>query len=447
MTRPFSWFRPREEVRETTKQDARRPAMHDLTDGMVCNIDLTRGLFRNTYPGMKLAGSLAYAPIAHPVAFMGVPTPKAEDDAVQETLDAIVAAMTKRMTSLHITVPRDGTAWVWPKYDAKGGRLVWEFLPDESVVDIVKSPDTQEIQAIYTDEEFKIVTGENLFTFARRKRVFTRQTISVKWTQVGTLGADLMDKTTRNVLGILPIPFANMPDADESRGHSDYERILYDLKDYHDIDYARSEILTKFKPKMVQEVSDPKAWLANNGYDSLCDVDPWSIDFVVNITGKEKTTFETAKGATDSYEKALENKYWKLVEGSGIPEIFWGLQAAGNQASVDDQRQAMVRYVEMKRTQLNDSYTALFRASLALLAIAGVGVSGDFKMQWNRLSSISEAVKATIFSNFAQGLSAIIKAGGITKQQTYNLWMANYPEATEATFDEFLANYGGAVAE
>ena len=129
---------------------------------------------------------------------------------------------------------------------------------------------------------------------------------------MGQLGNDLMDKTSRNILGILPIPFANMPGIDESRGHSDYERILYDLKDYHDIDYARSEILTKFKPKMIQEVSDVKEWMRNNGYDSLTAVDPWSIDFVVNIAGKEKTTFETARGATESYEKALENKYWKL---------------------------------------------------------------------------------------------------------------------------------------
>lgn len=444
----FSWFKDRGSTSPTTRQPAHRPGPHDITESLNCNAELTQGLYRNTYPGLKLAGSLAYAPIAHPVAFMGLPTPKAKTARTQAALDGIVEAMSKRMTALHIMVPRDGTAWIWPKFDRKAGRLVWEFIPDDTITDIVKSPDTQEVEAIYTDEEFKVSTGgDGIFTYARRKRVFTREKIEVRWSQVGSLAGTLMDKTSRNVLGILPIPFANMPEADEARGHSDYERILYDLKDYHDIDYARSEILTKFKPKMVQEVENIDKWLANNGYDGIDEVDPWGVDLIINLKDHETTTFEVAKNATDAYEKALENKYWKIVEGSGIPEIFWGLQASGNEASVDDQRQAMVRYVEVKRTQITNAYTRLFRASLELLGISGNGARGAFEMQWNRLDGISEKVKSEIFKNFASGLAVTAGKDVMTRQQVWSLWRENYPAATRETFEEFEAAFGGGEPE
>jgi len=443
----FSWFGGHKEVHAVTKQPRRQPSPHDISEEMTCNSDLTKGLYHNTYAGLKLAGALAYAPIAHPVMFMGLPTPKADNKKTQETLDAIVKSMARRMTALHIMVPRDGTAWIWPKYDRKGGRLIWEFIPDDTITAIVKSPDTQEVVAIYTDEEFKVATSDTQTTFARRKRKFTAQQIEIKWESAGELAASLMDKTVRNVLGILPIAFANMAEPDNQRGISDYERMLPDLKNYHDIDLARSEILTKFKPKMIQEVNDLGKWLDNNGYNDIGEIDPWSIDFVVNIKDLENTKFETAKNATDAYEVAMKTTYWKIVECGTVPEIFWGLQASGNEASVDDQRQSMIRFVEMKRTQITPSYERLFRASLELLGISGTGTRGSFEMGWNRLDGISEKVKSEIFKNFASGLAVVAGKELMTKKQIWNLWKTNYPEATEATFEEFMTDMQPATKE
>ncbi len=435
----FSWRGSRDI--EVTKQDRRVPSSRDLSESFVVNSELTKGIFYNSYPGLKLAGALGYAPIAHPVSFMGLPTPKSEDAATQEALDKLVLQMSGRMPSMHISVSREGTLWAWPRFDAKRGRVTWELIPDDSISDLLKSPDLQETVEVRTDEEFKVSLGEGQIAYARRKRRFTESMIYVNWTEKGGLQNSLMDRSSKNVIGILPIAFANMREVGDDRGHSDYERLLYDLKDYHDIDLARSQILVKFKPKMVQEVTDVEKWLANNGYDSLQEIDPWSVDFVVNVIGKEKTTFETANGATDAYETALVNKYWKVVEGSGIPEIFWGLQAAGNQASVDDQRQAMVRYVEGKREQLNESYYKLFQASLELMSVAGMGKFKDFTMGWNRLSAASEMVKSTIFRNFATGVAAMASNRCITEEQLYNLWKENYPDSTEKTFKEFQEHY------
>jgi hypothetical protein len=349
--------------------------------------------------------------------------------------------MAERMPKLHCAALLVGTAWRWPRYDVATQELVWEEIRDSTISDILLSITTGRPTAVLTDEEFALSIGENNVINVRRKRRFDLQQVAVRWSgQV--LHAGVQDVTARNVVGSLPMTFAHGADEGEIRGHSVLSRIIRDLKDYHDIDYMRSEILTKFRPKQVQDVSDLKTWLTNNGMDAddVSGFDVAETDLIFNIKDKEATNYEFMPAdATGSCEKALENKFWKIFEGSGIPEMFWGGLATGNHATADVQMQQSVTYVDQIRRQWDKPYVDLFAASLRLLSIVRMENYQSFEMGWNRLEAISADMKSQIFARFAQALSQISGAAAMTKKQLYTLWTLNYPESVPGTFDEFTA--------
>ena len=150
---------------------------------------------------------------------------------------------------IHIQDHREGTIWIWPKLTK--GKLIWEFIPDESVTDIIRSLDTGDIIRLEIREDIKLSLGDGQEATVNRARIFTPTSVKVKYT--GTVPAGIKDKSSRNPAGILPIPFSNDADGEETRGHSDLERIITDLKNYHDIDLAESSILAKFSPKKLKE--------------------------------------------------------------------------------------------------------------------------------------------------------------------------------------------------
>ena len=117
----FDWFKkkPTIESSNVIKGLARMPVSKDWTDQYTVNSELTRGLYHNTYPGMKLAGGLAYPPIAIPVNFMGLPVPKPVDDN-DETTKAELAGQSSNIgfTKVIVIAP-DGT--VRKIYSINGG--------------------------------------------------------------------------------------------------------------------------------------------------------------------------------------------------------------------------------------------------------------------------------------------------------------------------------------
>lgn len=442
----FSWFFGKTETGNPTRDEPRRPAERDWTDSLTVNSALTKGLYHNSYPGMKLAGGLAFAPIIMPVLFMGLPVPEPvdqEDEKTKEVCQQILNAFSKDCKQIHIESHRDGTCWIWPHYSAKNKELVWEFIPDDTISDIFRDLSTGHIVKIMTDEEIKITVAENTVVTVRRKRVFTETLVTESWVSgTSMLPAELKSRTFTNVSGILPIPFSNNSDGDEVRGHSDYERIVTDLKDYHDIDLKTSVMWTKFNIKMVQETEDVEKWRASNGLSAagaLAHLDISAVDFIVNLAGKEKTSFIFPTGALEAGERRLVTKFRKIVESSLIPELAWGVKVEGNMASADKQIEGMVMYVNDKREQKNEPYKKLFQASIQLLNIANMRREAPaIKITWNKLDAISELTKAQIFQAFATGIAQIMGTAGITKQILYNIVKKNYPEATQETLEEFV---------
>jgi hypothetical protein len=321
--------------------------------------------------------------------------------------------------------------------------VVWEFIPDETVTDVIRDLDTGDVLKIITDEQITVSTDYNKTADVRRKRTFTPEKITIEWLSGATsFPQELRNVSARNPLGSIPIAFTNNRDGDEVRGHSDYERLLPDLKDYHDIDLKRSTILSKFDPKLVQTLAsgeDVNTWLANNGWSSIADIKVHELDLIINLA-EAKTEFAFPEGVFESYEAALKTKFRKLVEGSGMPEILWGTKVEGNRASAEEQMDTLVKFVEDKRAQKTDSYKQLFAATVALDRMANMeeGAEAEIEIEWNALDAISEETKSKIFLSFSQGAAALVTAAAVSKEQLFALWREMYPKATEDDYRKFV---------
>src|SRR4030042_254586 len=102
--RGFSWNRSAEETSNPTQTEVRRPASRDWTDSLPVNSAHTKGLYHNSYPGMKLAGGLAYAPIVVPFWFMGLPVPAPvdpDDEETAELCETILDAFAQDIKQIH----------------------------------------------------------------------------------------------------------------------------------------------------------------------------------------------------------------------------------------------------------------------------------------------------------------------------------------------------------
>jgi hypothetical protein len=444
MRLPNFWHGPHKSA-NATLQPKRVPHINK-TENLTVNKDLTYGLYHNQYAGTKLAGALAFNPIAVPVAFMGVPSVMSEDKLTQKRIDKLIKDFFVEMTQIHTECHRDGTVWVFPFYSATDKKLHWEYIPDETIT-IIKDIDTNNIISIRSEETVTVnISGtEELST--TRVRTFTKAKIEEVYLGAA-LPSFLHNRTKVNVAGILPIPFSNNPDLNEVRGHSDYERIVPDLKDYHDIDFARSTILSKFKGKMVINLPDGNAttFLNNNGFRDISEVDIADMDLILLTGTNDSATFVfPGLEASSGYTEALDTKFKKIVEASGVPEIAWGLKTTGNSNSSEDSMSTLLNFVKSKQDQKTVQYHELFKASLRILSVAEMNLYkyDDISVEWGKLDGISMINKAAIFANFMQGISTITDKACGTKQQVYKMWKQFYPEETEDTFDEFIKGLSG----
>ncbi|MCK5644052.1 MAG: hypothetical protein KAJ19_24855 [Gammaproteobacteria bacterium] len=440
----LNWYKNLTETQNDSKSRVvvRRPVLTDNREAYTNNTGLTYGLYHNSYAGLKLAGGIAFPAIAIPVYFMGFPvvTVENEDETLKDLTNAVMERFITQIQMINTETHRDGTVWVWSRFDSESGQAIWEFIPDEAVTDIVRSLANDRILAIYTDQEIQISTGRNLTQTVRRQRTWTPTRYVDQFSGPGAEGLESVDGVNRG--GTMPIPFTNNRGSGEARGHSDLERILPQLAAYHEIWQNMLETIAKFRTKMVQSnVKDVAVWAGNNGLATdLSDLNISTIDFIMN-TGEEKTEFITAEGATEEQREALKMLFHQIVESSGIPEIVWGLKTTGNHASAEENMATLSQYVGDKQRQKTESYRQLFEQTilLELAAILSNQETGVVTVEWNNLDSVSEKVRSEVFKNFADGLAALMAGAAMTKRQAYEFWRATYPGATENTFEEWEA--------
>lgn len=434
------FFSRRQTPKSNTKV-ARSVATIDKTENLVVDHNLTYGLYHNSAPGYKLAGALAYNPIAVPVAFMGVPSVTCENEVTQKRITDLIKDFFTQMSQIHTQCHRDGTVWVFPFFSTKDRQLHWEYIPDESVYKIIKDVDTNEIISIITKETITInknnLSDETMST--TRYKTFTKTKIVEQYLGEA-LPADIHNSVRMNTSGILPIPFSNNPELGEVRGHSDYERLVPDFKNYHDTELARSTILAQFKPKMIINLqsANPDTFMENNGWHSIGDVNVADIDMIIT-TGEDKITFEyPGSTATSAYSEALATGFHKLVEGSGVPEIAWGLKTTGNSNSSEESMATLLNFVRAKQGQKTVCYEDLFVASLRILSIAEMTqYDTDIKVEWGTLDGISMVNKAQIFANVTAAMKNIVDGSSASKEMVLKMWQMFYPEETEGDIEKY----------
>jgi hypothetical protein len=178
-----------------------------------------------------------------------------------------------------------------------------------------------------------------------------------------------------------------------------------------------------------------------NGWESVDEIDHTKLDMVINqiySEGEEKTEYVWPQGAHQAAGAKLKTIYKKLVEGSGIPEIFWGIKTEGNHASAIEQMDTGIMFVKGKRRQKTGKYQKLFDATIRLWAIANMkNITGKINVVWNDLDAVSPQTKAEIFANYAKGINSCISVAGMTKEQLHKLWETVYPELTEDDFETY----------
>lgn len=431
-----------------TKSPPRRPIQRNTTDSLTVNQGLTKGLYFGDYAGLKLASALAMAPVKIPVFFMGFPMPKVDEE--DEELEGIIKSMLERWTTLiqstHLQKRRDGTIWLFPKYNSKSGQVDIEIIPDNTISDIVRDLDTGEIIRIYTDEEIKLSTGYDETATVRRQRVYTRQRVEVRYIPIdGVLPSGIKDKSMRNMSGTLPVHFSHESDADEIRGHSIYGRIISDLKNYADIDQAQVEMLAKFKTKLSSAIDNVDQFAKDNGFpdgandEFFNNFDLTETDMIFYRKGKEgKPELLELNRTVGVYSEALKRVFWKIIQGTGIPEIAWGLKSEGNMASVEENMGVLLMYVRGDQRECTDPWQQVFTAALRLELGARM-IQRDFNLTvtWDDLDAISDKTKSEIFRNFAEGISKTVDKAALTEEQLFKLWKMNFPKATEDDFEEF----------
>ena len=445
MSERHSWFSffGRKEREEPTRSLPRRPGDRDMSSSFQSNEPMLRGLYHGNYPGLQFASPLCFTPVNLLVQFMGYPTPHSDDPVTQDAINWLMMYFADRIPRVHRGALITGNAWRWPRFDSRELALAWEAIPDSTIPDILVDIASERATAILTDEMIKLSTGENKIIQVQRKRRFEPSMVDVKW--YGQKPESVRDYTATNVAGMLPVNFPNEADEGELRGYSVFARIIRNLKDYHDLAYRVSETLAKFRPKQVQTVATPDTWRKENGLDddsALASFDIADNDFILNRKDELTDFIFLSEGATTAIEKALERGFWTVVEGSGIPELFWGPLATGNHASTDTQLQQAVDYAAAKRKEFSSSWQALISGSLRVLAIARGENYKAFDMGWNRLEAVSPAMKSKIQLEFAQMMAALIGSASCTPHQAHKLWELNCPESEPGTYDDWLKGIG-----
>lgn len=434
----FSAFGGKREV-QSDKKHSRQLRTRDTTGTIVANTALLEGLYHGTVPELQFASPFANVPINVPVALVGIPTPTADDDATKERLKLLIAEKTDEFPIIERDKLIYGTAWRWPRYDARRNLAVWEAIPDDCIEAIEYDVISGEIVAIYTHDKFTVSSGRDKTEQRERYRKITRERIEVKW--VGPKGT-LSDSSGANPFGHLPRPFGHDCNNGEWRGHSVYGRILRVMKAYHEIKLKQMQILAEFNPKLIHNVSDVKEWMANNGYTSIdaIDSDVFSSTFFLNKQGAEKTEMlYLASDATGGHDKAAKELEKAMIVGSNIPELFWGGLATGNAASTDIQKDQVIQYIQSLQTEDSTQYEGIFNDSLEILSFVEMRSYGKCMMAWDKIDMMSEETKAKVLQTVAGAISSVVTSCGGTKDDVFWFWKKFYPGLPEADITAFSA--------
>lgn len=345
-----------------------------------------RALYNNTDDNYKLGTGFAKPVINTAVGFMGVPRFRSEDEDAQAVLDDFFGANVSRMQQTHRDAMRDGDAFVWitreeaedaALYPEAKTRLVYNIIPPEQVVQIVRNPITRAVREYVLKSEHTWLddAGNSRRCTVTQRISREKRTIKVE----GDTPPDVQPGEERNPWGFIPIVhFKNEGDETEGFGRSDLEAIEPFMKAYHDVMlHAIQGSKMHSTPRLKLKLKDVARFLANN----FGITDPKAFaekGGTINLDGhellifldEEDAEFIEVKSAIGDAAELLKFLFYCIVDTSETPEFAFGVHTPSSLSSVKEQMPILVRRIARKREHFTEAWQRVARIVLAMTAQA-----------------------------------------------------------------------------
>lgn len=345
-----------------------------------------RALYENTDDAYKLGAGFAKTVINTTVGFMGVPRFRSEDEEAQAVLDDFFSANVSRMQLTHRNAMRDGDCFVWitreenedaTLYPEKKARLVYNIVPPEQVVQIIKNPITGSVREYVLKSEHIWLDESN-----NTRRCIVTQRISKdrRLIQIeGDTPPDIQPGEERNPWGFIPIVhFKNEGDETKEFGQSDLEPIEPFMKAYHDVMlHAIQGSKMHSTPRLKLKLKDIARFLQNN-FGITDPVEFAKNGGTINLDGhellifmdEEDADFIEVKSAIGDAKDLLQLLFYCIVDTSETPEFAFGVHTPSSHASVKEQMPILIRRIARKREHFTEAWQRLARIVLAMTAQA-----------------------------------------------------------------------------
>lgn len=345
-----------------------------------------RALYENTDDAYKLGAGFAKTVINTTVGFMGVPRFRSEDEEAQAVLDDFFSANVSRMQLTHRNAMRDGDCFVWitreenedaTLYPEKKARLVYNIIPPEQVVQIIRNPITGSVREYVLKSEHIWLDESN-----NTRRCIVTQRISKdrRLIQIeGDTPPDIQPGEERNPWGFIPIVhFKNEGDETKEFGQSDLEPIEPFMKAYHDVMlHAIQGSKMHSTPRLKLKLKDVARFLQNN-FGITDPAEFAAKGGTINLDGhellifmdEEDAGFIEVKSAIGDAKDLLQLLFYCIVDTSETPEFAFGVHTPSSHASVKEQMPILIRRIARKREHFTEAWQRLARIVLAMTAQA-----------------------------------------------------------------------------
>lgn len=387
-----------------------------------------RALYDNTEEKYKLGAGFCKPVINTTVGFMGVPRFKSEDAIAQEILDDFFSSNTSRMMEVHRNALRDGDWFVWITreendeqvlYPERKVRLVFNMLPPEQVLHIIRDPLTNRVREYIIQAAYDwLDESDNSKRAVVMQRISgTKRLIRISGDIPPGLQAYMEED---NPWGFIPIVhFKNEGDATKEFGQSDIEPIEPFIKAYHDVMlHALQGSKMHSTPRLKFKLKDLAAFLRNN----FGIADPYAFASqggTISLDGhefflfsdEEDAEFIEVKSAIGDATELLKFLFYCTVDTSETPEFAFGVHTPSSLSSVKEQMPVLVRKTARKREQFTESWQLLARIVLAMTALAGDKKAGTYAtvLEWDEVDPRDEKEVAEILDKVTTALKTALE--------------------------------------
>jgi hypothetical protein len=208
-----------------------------------------------------------------------------------------------------------------------------------------------------------------------------------------------------NPLGLLPVVhLPNDREANEIYGHPIYEALLRLFARYDDVlQKSLDGVEVMGRPIPVAEgLEDVTTAQAQNSSrtETVYNEDGTTASVPV-VDFEDMTMLWLGKGASFKFAgpgsfsadsvAMLQILFYLMLEHIGIPEWAWGGAISSSKASVDAQMPAFVRYLEGRRTQVQEAILKLAQAWLAVKRLTTALAAVDVSIEWPALEGKDQA--------------------------------------------------------